>query len=656
MTPVRNRNLRSSAALLILAGALPALAGEEPAPAPAPASVPAPEPVLEHPVWSNSLHEEVMRFQGGVEAGFRFVGGDDGGSYDQDVHLDQGFRLFAADIEGTALRDGLFADTVSFHARGVGDPDRRLDFRMGRNDVYNLDLHADRLDRVFSAAGELNPYESVRTSEGGRLRFRPAQRLEVTLSTERLRREGDADLSQVYRDDQPFPAATVLSYDGRFHSVGVDATPGVFRVGGTWSFSRATDLSRRVLDRPDSPERDLGTYLNDSDVAHDTFAGRVGARLFKGVLDLSGDGGYRTGSTETSLRDDYVVSTPGPDGIKGNLDDEAWTQTDRGTSSADLRGRWWRGQALLRLREDWELLGWYEHRDASERGLLDHTVEAEPVGVDFGPPVREVASSRADSSMARTGLEARWRATREWRFRGGWERIRERVHTEEPAEFDRGSWGPVTQVGTAGADWVPSNRFNASLLLRAASATDPGTQLSPGDARSLSLRLRAKRPDGFHGTSWIRLKDRREGDANADSSVDSYGFLFGGANDDGFFEITADRRSYTVASDTTYVVDLVPGSVKTPHRVRFEEDVNSAAVTFSHRVKGPLRAFTSASWSDARGDYDWVRYDASLGLGWRLSPSTELRLEARRIVFNEKERSADDYRADLLTASVLWEF
>ncbi len=659
--------------ILLLLAAAPALAAEGEGKPPAPAAAPAPgtapaateaaapapsapeEALPPHPVFE-TMGEALLEFQGGIEAGFRFVGGDDDGRYDQDVNLDDGFRLLAADVEGTSLRDGLLLDSLSFHARGLGDPDQRLDLRVKRDDAYDLMVHANRLESVFDATGELNPYETTRRSEGGRLRFQPLESLQVSLSTEHLRRDGDATLSQMYRDDQPFPSTAVLDYDGRFHSVGVDATQGVLRAGATWSWTRASDESWRVLDRPDTPERDTGVYRNLSDVDADTLAGRLGARLAGGRLDLSADGGYRTGDTDTALSEDATVSTDGLDGIDGTPDDEAWVHTMRGDSSAELRGKWWRGQALWRPRDDWEFLGWMEHRETDERGRLVSVTEDEPVGVDFGPGFRSVEESTAEAKLEREGLEARWRAAKEWRFRGGWERVRERVHTEEPAEGDSKTWSPVTRVLTGGADWVPSDRFDAGLLVRTADAGGAATQLSAGDLDSLSLLLWAKRPDGFHLTAWYKRKDRRESEANSDSAVDTLGFLFGGANADGFFELAADMRNYRTATDTRYVVDLVPGAVKTPHRVRYDEDVLTLTTTLSHRVKGPLRAFSSFSIGDASGDYDWVQYDASLGLGWRLTPSTELRLEARRVVFNEADRQVDDYRADLLTASVMWEF
>lgn len=581
-------------------------------------------PVLEDP--SGPL----MEFRGGVEAGFRFVDGDEG-RYDQDLRLGQGLRLLAADVRGDALVEGLGVDSIEMRARGLGDPDTRFDFRARERETWDFSMHADRLEYGFVHGGELHPFETTRTSEGASLHLRPRKTLEVHLGTEHLQRTGDATLEQLYRDGRDLPLPARLDYDGRTWTAGFDATAGALRFGGSGAWARSTDESLRTLDPAASPPPDEVLYRNVSDASSRTWTGRAGLRLLGGRLDLSGSGGYST--AEADARVHASLLSPAP-------------SEERGASSAEMRHRWWRGEVLALPGGDWEVLARYERRLTDERSRADLFFPTAPYFVVAGEP-------RARARLGRLGVEARWKASREWRFRGGLERVDERVVTREN-EIE--SWTPKTRIATAGADWSPSDRLDASLLVRAADQRDDATQLSPGEAEGLTLRVRARDRSGDYATAFARLKDRQVDRSDSEARVNAAGIVLGRAAGEGFVEATVERRTFLVASDTRFVVDDAVNAVKSPRRVRYDEESLAAGLDFSQPVAGPLRAFGRGWWNRATGDAPWRRYDAALGVGWRLCPSTELRLEGRRVVLNEDGPYRGDYRADILTVSVLWEF
>jgi len=608
----------------------------------------------EVPIEAPTLDDRLMEFRGGVEAGFRFVGGEEG-RYDQDLRLGSGLRLLSADLAGTTRGEGDGIDTLDLHARGIGDPDRRVDFRVRERESYDLSLHADRLEYAFAAAGELHPFETVRRSEGGSLRVHPRPGLEAFLSIERRQREGDARLHQVYRDDRSLPLPATLDYHGRTWTAGFDAAPGALRFGGTASWNRASESTLRLLDRPDTPVPDEGPFRNGSDMASRTFSGRAGLRLFRGRLDLSASGGYTTARTESRVRERVVSTAPGSNGIPGDSDDLAYSSETRGRTGNDLRGRWWRGEALVLPSGDWEVLARYERRLTDERGRADLRLrdQSPPFSDPSAPFFHLVEEPGALARLSRLGVEARWRASRQWRLRGGVERVDERVVT---VEDELESWSPETRIATAGADWTPSERFDASLLVRAADQRDDATQLSPGEADGVTLRLRGRDPGGSYATGYARLKDRQVERSDSQARVNAVGAVLGHAGTDGFAEFTVERRTYLLESDTRFTADRSVNGVKSPRRVRYDEETDTLGLDLSRTVSGPVRAFGRGWWNRSAGDYPWRRYDAALGLGWRFHPSTELRLEVRRVVLNEGGLLRDDYRADILTVSVLWEF
>jgi hypothetical protein len=618
-------------------GACPDPAEGTPATAPTatPATDPLPRPLPgDHPIFSSG-DEDWMELRGAVEAGWRSVSGKEG-RYAQDVNLDGGLRLLSADLEGTALQKGLLADSFSLSLQGLGDPDRLASFSIRADDAYDLRVHSDRQEYIFRATGDPHPFDTVREDDGARLSFHLLKNLEIHLSEDRQHRGGDAGLQEWFPNSQrnlSFPVAATIDYDGRFHSAGFDGSSGDFRFGATWSWSRAKDDSLRLLDRPGTQGQDLGLYRNLSSITSESASARAGVRLWKGKVDLEVLGTWNAGETDTLLREHDSYSVPDPDYLF--LD-------NAGRTESNTRGGSGRVNLTVLPHPDWEVLARYETRFQDEIG----SGVASP-----GDPFAAVPiSTGTDTDLQRTGLEARWRASPAWRFRAGAEEVQETIVTRDNKLRE---WNPDTTAVTAGTEWNPSSRFDGSLLLREARTQHASTQLSADEGDWLSLRLRGKLDGGFHGTLFARVKRRTNDAADAFSTYDSYGYVFGHSDADGFAEASITREDFTYASDTRFVVDL---AAKSGHRVRSDEAVTALTLDFSRKVKGPLRAFGSARWAEGSGGAPYVQSDASLGLGWRFAMSAELRLEARRVVYAERGRGMDDYAARLITLSVLYEF
>ena len=592
-----------------------------------------------------------MEMRGGFEAGVRAVTGKEG-RYEQDVNLDGGFRLLAAHLEGTSEDRGAAVDAFSASIVGLGDPNRRFDFRIRADDSFDFRVFSDRLEYIYRATADPHPWDTTRDLTGASLSLDLAKNLVLRLSNDRLHREGSGDVAMRYGlDDQDLPVAAVLDYEGWTRTASLDGTAGAFRFGGTLGWGRAEDDSVRTLVVPASAPGDTGRYRVLSSVNTGSAVARAGWKAPGGAVDLSLSGGYHEAETDSSVRTMEAIT---PVGL-GNQGFTDW----KATTEANARGWFGRAELLLLPHRDWEVLGRYEDRSNSVVGTADNWKRDVPPGFPPGGPYNSQPEfTRSDADLARIGVEGRWRASRPWRFRAGAEQVRERITSLEVdslAVRDR-SWSPTTVAATAGADWTPNGRFDASLLARGARARDAATALSLDEGNSLSFRMRARRPDGWHATAFARLKRRTEDSADAFSTYDSYGYSMGHAGEGRSLDFTISREDLTTAADTAYIVDATVNPARSFHRVRYDESVTAFTIDMSQQVKGPLRAYGSLRWADGNGDNPYVQSDLSVGLGWRLSEVAELRAEGRRVAYLENDRSVDDYAAEILTLSVACEF
>jgi hypothetical protein len=486
---------------------------------------------------------------------------------------------------------------------------------------------------------------------GASLSLHLSRSFTVKFTEERLEREGDGLLEMMYRDVQSFPAAATLDYEGRFRSAGFDGTSGALRFGATWSSGRAEEDALRLLDAPASNAGDTGRYRNDSNTTTESAVGRAGWKIAKGLVDLSVAAGWHDAETDSSVRGNEAVTgifAPGT----GFFDLKA-------TTEANARGWFGRGEVLVLPHRDWELLGRYESRSDAVIGTADAWVRNVPPPLpQSGPYFPVPETTRSDADLNRVGLEVRWRADRAWRFRVGAEQVRERIVSieRETAALRSREWTPTTVAATGGFDWVPNRRFDASVLARRAVARDAATALSLDEGNSLSVRLRAKRPDGWHATAFARLKRRSQEEADAFSTYDNAGFSMGNQGFDHSLEFTVSRERISTAADTMFVVDASMNPARTPHRVSYEETVTAFTMDVSQDLWGPWRAFGNVRWVDGNGDAPYVQSDASLGIGWRFTKQAELKIEGRRVAYVETDRATDDYAAKILTVSVAYEF
>ncbi|HEU4395425.1 MAG TPA: hypothetical protein VFS92_07650, partial [Planctomycetota bacterium] len=368
-------------ALLALGTVALAAAGPAAAEEPVPPRAPLLEDLLEHPFVERN-GEKLMEVRGSLDVGYRGVSGREG-RYDQDVNLDPGVVLREARVRGDGLVDGLIVQTFSMDLVGVGDPYTAFDMRARLPEVYDFRIHFDRDEAVFLGAYDPHPLDTVRGRLGGSLDFRPGRDLEIHLSTERKTREGDGTLDHLYRQERTLPVASTSRYDGRFHSIGFDATPGIFRFGATGVFGSAADDSVRTLDRPDTPVPDRGNYAIRADFESVDLTGRAGVRLFGGKLDLGVLGGWGSASTDAEVTERAQVVLDGLDDMQGTPDDTPVSTETRARTEADTRHRWIRGEALWLPAERLEFLARWEARDSGTNGSAD-------VGIrDQAPPFND---------------------------------------------------------------------------------------------------------------------------------------------------------------------------------------------------------------------------------------------------------------------------
>ncbi len=645
------RRFRPLAALACAAlAASAALADDGPAPAGAPAAEPAPADPLSIDVGGRSI----MDFHGILDAGYRWVSGASG-RYEQDLHLDDGLRVFRFSLEGTSTDRDANVDTLHVRASGIGDPYRRIEAGARRAGAYDLRVEQTRTEFTHAATYDPHPFDTVRETVGGSLRVHPAERLSVFVSTDRLTRAGDSRLAQAYAGEQSLPVEAPVRYERRSWTAGVDGATGPVRFGLRHIWSDAADTAFRTLDRPDTVVSDLGEFLTDSDVEGAVTSARAGTTLFGGRFELEAVGALTSSSTDSLITGSEIVTEPGLDGILGTPDDRRGSTETSATSAARLHGRDLRVDATVRPLDDWEVSARFQRRTEQERARLDYGTRFQdpPLSDPSEPFSRFRTAYRSHGELSRLGGEVAWRATPDVRLRAGAERIRGRV---EQGGDGREEINPRTTATLLGAEWTPSDLFRGSLLLRHAATGGTETPLSTDTGDSLSFRARSRFLDGWHASSHVRLKDRSEDGNDSRVSADAYGVAAGYAAEPGWFEFSAMRHRFEVASDTAFVQDLSLGTTPVARRVRFGETVNQVSFDFSRRLFGPTRVFGGARWSKGTGDLPSVSRDVTLGVGWRLSERFEIRAEGRAVALDERRRNADDYGATMLVLAFEWTF
>jgi hypothetical protein len=668
---VRSAALAAALGVIAVAGRaaaeeVPPPAGEEAAPAEvapveaAPAAAPAAqEPPFRTPDPSRpgiTLRDrKLYEFSGGVEAGVRFVSGE-GGRYEQDVNLDDGFRLLSLRFDAQAMERGLAVDDVSFRAHGLGgDPSRGGRLEVRRREAFDLVLTRDVSEFVHVASGGWHPFDTERSASAARLSIRATDAVTVRLGADALDRTGRSRLDALWRGTDPVAVDGPVDYRRRGYDAGIDARAGAFRFGVGYALSDADDDTPRFLRLPAKAGGYAGTFRTSSDVDTGTASAHAGVSLLGGDLDLVAAAFLRRARNRSTVDGSEVVPVDGGDGIP-NSGDEIPTQLDtRGGSQARMREAEIRFDARVRPHADWDVLARVQRRSYDEAARyalgLRFTVPAPPLpGDPFSP---STGGADGDGVQDRYSLEATWRASKPLRFRAGAERILE-DYSSGTDRVPRRS--PRTVALTAGADWSPVRAFDASLLVRSARSGGAATRISLDAGETVTFRSRLRGNDGGHVSTFVRTRERREDDARSRVRADAMGVAGGIAGEKGFLEVTLQRHRFLLAADTRFVRDLAFGFTKEEARVRSDEEVDSLSVDFSREISGPLRVFGSARVARGRGDFRYDGRDASLGLGVRLSPSAELRCEGRGAAWREEGASTDDYRAKILTVSLAWEF
>jgi hypothetical protein len=603
---------------------------------------------------TTDIDAEMIRIEGAIEAGWRLVG-DRSGRFDQDVNLDDGPRLFNARFDLHSLEDNGGIDHIRFRADGVGDPARHFELRLRRMNALDLRITRDRDEYSYRATYDANPFDSERVRTNVRLSLRPTDGLTVHFGGSRVERDGDARLQRLVFGEQSIPVEAPLDDDHNTYTVGLDARSGEVRFGVHQAWAKGDSVLLRTLSQPDTPVDDLGVYRTDTDLDSSTTSGYVGMTMAGGALDLEVRGAYLGSRSKSQLFGREQVSSDGGDGVDPSPDDFGVSTENHGSSRATLHGTRLTALATVKPTDPVEVLLRYERDAARERSSFrsEERILIPPFSAPADPFFTTTEDLRTRTVLERFGGDVTWRPHKAWRVRGGGEHVKEEV--TEVGGFSP-PLSPKTTLATLGVDTRVYDDLDVSVLGRTASTGGAATQLSADTGDMLSVRVRARPLEGWHGTAWWRVDEREEDDAHSEVDSDAFGLSGGIEADTGWMEASVSRHRFTVASDTRYVVDRIVDPVKSPHRVRYDEEVDVVSLDFSREISGPLRGFGSLSWANARGDLPSTSRDASLGLGWRFEENLELKVEGRMVAYRERNRSVDDYDAEILTISVVWTF
>lgn len=567
--------------------------------------------------------------RGVVQGGWRFVGGEEG-RYEQDVNLEDGPRLMAADVQaGLDDRDPL-SPTAQFRVSGLGDAHESALLRARRSDQWRVTLTARRDELPFLGQNGLHGGETLRSTAAadGDFRLSPSARLGVGYD----RRVTEGEVRGTYFDN-----GTVIPVGVENDRVAEEACASVAVHGRAWhaslrqawTWETGEDTRDRDLSAPGAPDR---LVLDDDSRMRgpatsvlggfEALDGRlsVEARAARSVL------GREVDSEE--FRSGLIGATPFTrrTTAEGSRDRVLWSGAL--DASFAFRPRWAVDLSLdgRSLREDGDV------RVATADSIL-------------GP-----SAARTDERISQRVLSERVGLRHElepgFTVRGGLERETDRL--------DRtGNAPPDETVATHGAFLAAEGKVTPEWTVRAearqARGSERFTPLTPEDRQTWRLGA-AYRDEADWRWSFDWQYSRLEAE---DSGLGSSGNALRVAGGWGKPEEFAVDASWTIRQQTLVVDTLAfVGTSLAAGEAESKIRAHVLDLRLAVPISGRLRLVAGGNWIRDDGSLPVRALDLGLGLRWEISKTLAAVAEVRRREYDEVGLSTLDYSADILQVSV----
>lgn len=611
----------------------------------------------------DALVERVFdEMSGSVRAGWRFLRNEGDGRFLEDARTSEGGQIFEAELRG----DSTDTDTPAWFelgAHGVGDDEQSYRFAFGKRGLWDLSLGHDRDDYSYRATGDGDPYDTRRERSNLRFRLTPTNRVTVRVDWDRNLRRGDAwvgadtDLREPTRPQGVDPDIVQehrpLRQQGDRVTVGVDAS-----FGGGFRASLAESVRVQQID--DTRLYDVPADRRGATPVREAFRRKVRSPAWTTVakagwtsddraIDVNGIFSYTRQDLDTRLHADTrgFDTRFDPMGVAQRGEFRGTTtgsnDSDRSLMQGRLEGTW-------RVAKDWELTGALEEESVTDDASLRLVERREYVRTDFtAGPDRRAYDARIVHRLCRSSLEAAWEVLDGLRLRGGAEYLRENLRvptdsrTDDPfaTNFSSTSWR-----GIAGADWEPRKDIDLSLLVKHSTNDDPHAATSAETGDELIWRGRWKASEALSMTTvWRHRGFRQQSDFDSASRSDSVSV--GGAWTSG--PVTVSPNVSWLFTDTrtdTKFYDYSTGSFRQQlGQVQFLTRDVTANLDVRWTIAKSARAFFTASWIGANGDYEATWGEASLGGEYDVRKNLTVGAALRTWRLNEADTSVDDYRA-----------
>ncbi len=574
--------------------------------------------------------------RGRVEAGWRFVGGEEG-RYDQDVNLDDGPRLLAVDASAGLDDADPLAPRLDLAASGLGDPVASARLRARAGDRWSVVVEGRRVERPFPGQNGLHGGESLRETLSASMDLRLDRTFRAAAGYDRVDVEGDV-AGTLFDNGVVVPVsgdADRLS-DRAWASLSGRGRGWHASLRQAWLWETGRDGRSRDFSAPAAP--DFYAFDDDSRMTGPRTAAIVGAESRDGRFSIEARGSRTDLERDVDLlehRRSVVAST--------TVERRAVTE---GTKELLLHDGAVDG--AFAFTDRWALEGGISRRALREDGRTETTTTLDSGG---GPVT---TAGRSDQSVSHILLEERLalRHTLEggFQFRGG-------VEAVSDALDDRGPSPRAGTVRTRGFFGGAEGKITPELTFRGefhtARSSGQFTPMDPEDHGTWRAAAAWRDAEGWRaGTDWTYSRFRSR-DSGLDVSGNQLRVWGGVGLEDGF---TADA-SYTVRKQTTEVdtrsfVSSTLADGKASSEIRAHLLTAWVGIPLAAR----LRLTASATWVEDLGSLPLRTFDGALGLRWEISKTLAARVEVLRRSYDETGVEALDYTADILQVSLEMRF
>lgn len=570
-----------------------------------------------------------FRFSGSVEAGWRFVGNEEG-RYFQDLNLDDGPRLFALDVKGES-GDPL-GPRVEANLEGLGDPRERARLRARRGDDWKASVDARRDELPFLGQNGLHGGETLRENLSAAVDLRLSPSARLGLGYDRSDVEGEIQ-GTVFENGLVLPAAMSQDRTTQEGSATLDFRGKAWhaKIRQGWLTEDGSDGTRRNASTPTTP--DSISYDDDSSMDGPVTFVAAGADALDGRLSLEARASRADLSREVDTTEARRADLAGP----YSQDSTTTGSRDRIVDAQGL-------QAALSLGGTWALEAAFDRRALREDGTVStRTTTTTTAGTTA------TATSSEDRVSQRTMEErvgVRRSLGKDFHVRGGAEWIQDRLDYS-----DASAGGEVrTQGFFAGADGALTPELRVHGEARSAHGTGVFTPLTPTD-RDL-VKLGAAWRDEQEGTragiDWGVSDLESEGRTAASHGWDFRVFGGLGKEGDATLDLGYTVRNLTLSVDTLAYVgsSLTPGESVSAVRSHVLDFGIAIPVT------AKIRLTAGGTWALDQGTLPVRAFDATVGVRWQISAGFAARIELRRREYDEFGNDSLDYKADILEVAV----